>query len=249
MRYIQKDYSHPVVTQHDKELADAELNEVSLERRKQTEELHGDELYRQIRSTECIPHWRDLQKRLNEEQGGVCCYCGQKLCFPDTQHYSVEHVKPRSKYPCLVGEYKNLLLSCHSSEKERADVKEIVRRKKDRKKQFHCDEYKGNNELHYSPLQLDCASHFLYKLNGEVEGDDDNAKKDIETLNINCKPLVDRRLNLLSCLYVDENGNELLDDESLKSFRDGIIKRNDRGEFTEFYFVIASVIDQLLPTR
>lgn len=190
MRYIEKHHDAPAVIQHEQELASVNLDEASLLKRKETEKLDGNLLYKnQIRSTRYIPHWKDLQAQMCQDQGGVCCYCGLKLQFPDTQHYSVEHVKPRSKFPELVGEYKNLLLSCHSSEFERAQLKETIYSKKERKNALHCDEFKDNKELNYSPLQADCALHFLYKLNGEVKGSDKEAEEDIKTLNLNCHSL------------------------------------------------------------
>lgn len=137
MRYIEKHYDTPTVIQHEQELASVNLDEASLLKREETEKLDGNLLYKeQIRSTEYIPHWKDLQAQMCQDQGGVCCYCGLKLHFPDTQHYCVEHVLPRSKFPELVGEYKNLLLSCHSSELERAQLKKTIHSKKERKMLF-----------------------------------------------------------------------------------------------------------------
>ena len=194
MRYVEKHFDAPAIIQHEYELASANLYEASLLKRKETEKLDGNLLYKeQIRSTRYIPHWKDLQAQMCQDQGGVCCYCGLKLQFPDTQHYSVEHVQPRSRFPELVGEYKNLLLSCHSSDEERALLKETVHSKKGRRKYLHCDEFKNDKELHYSPLQVDCALHFSYKLNGEVKGSDKEAEEDIETLNLNCHSLKERR--------------------------------------------------------
>ena len=112
MRCIEKHFDTPVVILHEQELVSVKLDEVSLLKRKETETLDGNILYKeQIRSTRYIPHWKELQVQMCQDQGGVCCYCGLKLQFPDTQHYSVEHVLPRSKFPELVGEYKNLLLT------------------------------------------------------------------------------------------------------------------------------------------
>lgn len=183
-----------------------------------------------------------------QDQGGVCCYCGLKLQFPDTQHYSVEHVKPRSKFPELVGEYKNLLLSCHSSEFERAQLKETIYSKKERKNALHCDEFKDNKELNYSPLQADCALHFLYKLNGEVKGRDKEAEADIETLNLNCHSLKERRRKqMLAYSFLATDPKEMLDIDSLKAYRQEVEKRDANGNHSEFYFVIADLLDQLLP--
>ena len=249
MRYIEKHYDTPTVIQHEQELSSVNLDEASLLKRKETEKLDGNLLYKeQIRSTKCIPHWKDLQAQMCQDQGGVCCYCGLKLQFPDTQHYSVEHVKPRSKFPELVGEYKNLLLSCHSSEFERTQLKKTIHSKKKRKNTLHCDEFKDNKELHYSPLQADCALHFSYKLNGEVKGRDKEAEEDIETLNLNCHSLKERRREqMLAYSFLTRNSQEMLDMDSLKAYRQEVEKRDANGNHMEFYFVIADLLDQLLP--
>lgn len=249
MRYIEKHHDAPAVIQHEQELASVNLDEASLLKRKETEKLDGNLLYKnQIRSTRYIPHWKDLQAQMCQDQGGVCCYCGLKLQFPDTQHYSVEHVKPRSKFPELVGEYKNLLLSCHSSEFERAQLKETIYSKKERKNALHCDEFKDNKELNYSPLQADCALHFLYKLNGEVKGSDKEAEEDIKTLNLNCHSLKERRREqMLAYSFLATDPKEMLDIDSLKAYRQEVEKRDANGNHSEFYFVIADLLDQLLP--
>ena len=249
MRYIEKHFDAPAIIRHEYELASANLDEANLLKRKETETLDGNLLYKeQIRSTRYIPHWKDLQVQMCQDQGGVCCYCGLKLQFPDTQHYSVEHVKPRSKFPELVGEYKNLLLSCHSSELERAQLKELIHSKKERKNTLHCDEFKDNKELHYSPLQADCASHFSYKLNGEVKGNDKEAEEDIETLNLNCHSLKERRRKqMLAYSFLTANSQEMLDIDSLRAYRKEVEKRDANGNHGEFYFVIADLLDQLLP--
>ena len=249
MRYIEKHHDAPAVIQHEQELASVNLDEASLLKRKETEKLDGNLLYKnQIRSTRYIPHWKDLQAQMCQDQGGVCCYCGLKLQFPDTQHYSVEHVKPRSKFPELVGEYKNLLLSCHSSEFERAQLKETIYSKKERKNALHCDEFKDNKELNYSTLQADCALHFLYKLNGEVKGSDKEAEEDIKTLNLNCHSLKERgRKQMLAYSFLATDPKEMLDIDSLKAYRQEVEKRDANGNHSEFYFVIADLLDQLLP--
>lgn len=249
MRYIEKHHDAPIVVQHEQELSQAGLDEASLTTRKATgEKLDGSTLYKKIRSTENIPHWQLLKDYLNEEQGGVCCYCGAKLQYPDTGHYSVEHVRPRSKYPELVGEYRNLLLSCHCSESERADINNNVHNRRDRLRLLHCDEYKKDEELHYTPLDADCPKHFSYKIDGSVQGDSKEANSDIATLNLNCKALQDRRREqMLSYLFAETaNGPEMLDKDSLSAFRRAVGQRGTDGNYCEFYFVIADIIDQLL---
>ena len=251
MRHIEKCFDAPVVLQHKRELEAVQLDKKSLLKRKETEVLSGKTLYQeQVRSTRYVPHWNDLQAFLNQEQGGVCCYCGSKLFFPNTQYYSVEHVKPRSKYPELVGEYENLLLSCHSSEKERKEIKESALPKKEKRMIFHCDEFKDNNELHYSPLDKHCEEHFTYKLDGEVVGNDSEAEEDIKALNLQCKALVERRRKKIQALlFTSVNSPEIIDTESLKIYRQEVEKLDANGNHREFYFVIADILDQYLGVR
>lgn len=244
MRFIDKDFEHPVVKRHGEELAKVQLDEVSLNERKKTKQLDSDSLYRQVRSREVIPHFDELRTLLNAEQGGLCCYCGSKLFYPSTGHYSVEHVYPRSKYPEWVGEYKNLLLSCHTTDEDHALLRTTVKKKKERKQWLHCDEAKRDKEIRHTPLNEDCASHYIYGINGEVKGSDQDAEADIETLNLNCKALVNRRQELLLTALFE--GDKMLKSESLREYREKLMQRKDNGEYAEFYFVIVNVIDQLI---
>ena len=85
---------------------------------------------------------------------------------------------------------------------------------------------------------------FKHRKNGEVDGNDNDAKEDIQTLNLNCKRLTSRRLELLlSSLYYD---NEVLPADLLKKYREEVVKRDDNNNHHEFYFVLADAIGQLL---
>ena len=77
-----------------------------------------------------------------------------------------------------------------------------------------------------------------------MNGNDNDAKEDIQTLNLNCKRLTSRRLELLlSSLYYD---NEILPADLLKKYREEVVKRDDNNNHREFYFVLADAIGQLL---
>lgn len=74
--------------------------------------------------------------------------------------------------------------------------------------------------MHYSPLQADCASHFSYKLNGEIKGSDKEAEEDIKTLNLNCHSLKERRREqMLAYSFLTKDSQEMLDIDSLKAYR------------------------------
>lgn len=249
MKHIVKDSAQSVVVRHEAELQTKQLDRISLLARKSAgEEIRSSELYRQIRSREVIPHFYDLLDLLNEEQGGICCYCGSKLRYPDTRHYSVEHVKPRSKYVELVGEYENLLLSCHMSEEEHQDVLEEVasmglRRKRDKSaaamNRTHCDEHKSNAEIAVSPLDTDCADHFIYKSDGTVVANSPEGERTIDSLNLNCQSLVKLRAKAIYTLVYAEECD-------LYALSQKIMDRKSDGTLPEFCFVIRSVIENML---
>ena len=101
------------------------------------------DLYEQIKRRDIIPAFEELREQMFEEQGGICCYCG---CVLAKQHCSNEHLKPKSRYVELVGEYKNMVLSCRTSQQEQKEIAREMNKQKDthiklskeRKKHYHC---------------------------------------------------------------------------------------------------------------
>lgn len=180
-----------------------------------------------------IPHVEDLWKQMIDEQGGICCYCG---CILVENGKSIEHVKPKSKYIELVGEYENLLYSCRPSEKEEGDVKRNVEKQK-RSEYFHCDKHKDDEKIPITPLDESCEQQFIYKLDGTVEAakGSEAAEKTIEILNLNCDTLVKQRLTAISAILFAE-------DSDWQKISQTIMNRTD-GIYREFCFVIRNVMD------
>jgi len=56
------------------------------------------------------PKKSGLRAQLYIEQKGLCCYCGQQL--GNYQSVIVEHLNPKSRFPMLTFDYKNLYGSC-----------------------------------------------------------------------------------------------------------------------------------------
>jgi 5-methylcytosine-specific restriction endonuclease McrA len=115
----------------------------------------GKKVYRQLNNNEIIPSdvWNSFRKsndpripkdvwdsfgsgtkpkiyqfiryRLVKEQGGICCYCGQRL-LNNNSDTRIEHLKPKSlkdengtwQYKHIMLDYNNLLASCYGGEKE-----------------------------------------------------------------------------------------------------------------------------------
>lgn len=242
MRYIEKHYGTLVVVRHKEELAKKQLDEESLLNANVYSGKTGSQLYEMVRD---LPTMQGLKEQMYAEQGGVCCYCGMKLEHPFDPQYRVEHVLPKDSHRELVGEYKNLLLSCRATAKEmklRAD-KTLAKAK--RKEFIHCDEAKGSQEITYSPLNKSCENAFRYDLKGQIHPADKKADEDIKTLGLAGKYLKERRKTAIETLVL---GTSVLSDEDLIAFQAGLLSRNADGKYAEFYFVIADAINQLLPT-
>lgn len=134
VKYIEKNTARPDVVKYEDELKKAQYDELSLKNGAHPT-LKGGDVYECVKS---LPNFKQLQKVMFEEQGGICCYCGQLLEYPNHPQYIVEHLKPKSLYRNLAGEYRNLLLSCRPTTEEAENIKQR-RRKKDL---FHCDKKK-----------------------------------------------------------------------------------------------------------
>lgn len=242
MRYIAKNVQSEAVQQYNKELVKLQLDESSLQNSTVHSGKSGAQLYEMVRD---MPTLSALKDQMYDEQGRVCCYCGMKLDYSSGPKYRVEHVKPKDSHRKLVGEYKNLLLSCRPTNEEK-EKREGSKSKAERKKYMHCDEAKGSREITYSPLDPLCEKAFWYDISGEIHHNENypDAKKDIEILGLSGDYLTIRRKKAIDSLY-DKDGN-LLSKEDLTYFKDSLEKRTSDGKFTEFYFVIIDAINQLL---
>lgn len=241
MRYIEKHYDSSIVMKHEEELSNNQLDESSLTPPNESYPgRSGAELYELVRN---MVTFQDLKSQLFEDQGGICCYCGMKLEFPYDPQYRVEHVKPKEYYRALVGEYKNLLLSCKATQEE--NEARIAAPKRERKKFWHCDEAKGSSELTHTPLDRDCGRYFSYLINGEVRGSDAGAINDIKTLGLNCDYLKRRREAALFALY--DADNQILPNDVLYELMVNVMTRKADNGLPEFCFVISNVIEQILP--
>lgn len=238
MKYIEKKYSYNIpIAEHKVELILCKLDEYSLSSpNSEYANLTGRQLYDMVRD---MTTFSNLKQFLYEEQGGICCYCGAKLEYPYGAPYRVEHVKPKEKYPELVGEYKNLLLSCRSTQEEDETRRTIS--PKERKGLMHCDESKGSEEITYSPLNPSCERAFIYEIDGSIIGVNEAANKDIKTLGLGCDYLKRRRSEAISVWFEDD-----ISSEDLLKCKDSIMSRDKDNRLTEFCFVISNVIEQFL---
>ena len=242
MRFIAKDYNTEAVMRHETELQSQQLDEQNLLDQNIHPGLTGSKLWKMVRDIKFIPHFWDLKHQMYDEQGGLCCYCGLRI-FKDTEgrKQSVEHVIPKSAHRELVGEYKNLLLACSSTEE---DANLLGVDSTFHPSLRHCDNSKDNTTLHYTPLMPECEEVFHYDAVGNVQAVNDEAKEDVDTLQLNCNLLRVRRKAALNILF-DEN-NDLITDEELRRISINIMARDSDNRLPEFCFVIKDVAESLI---
>lgn len=241
MKLVRKDSSTEVVRRHEAELQAQQLDEQSLLNPNVYPGQTGRKLWRMVRDIKVIPHLWDLKHQMYDEQGGICCYCGLRI-FEDSEgrKQSVEHVVPKSAHRELVGEYKNLLLTCSITDDD-ANLMGVATNNPTLR---HCDDSKEDKPLHYTPLMPECETLFQYDVVGGVQATDAKAQSDIETLRLDCDLLKERRKAALSILF-DEDGN-FISAEELKQISSKIMSRDEDNRLPEFCFVIKSVVDTVL---
>ena len=167
---------------------------------------------------------------LAEEQGYICCYCGQRISgFEGTQ---IEHIfaKGTAAYSKMQLDYEtNLIASCDGGKyKRRTDSSIPVN-------DLHCDTKKYDNPIPVTPLQKDCEEKFLFNEYGEILGVGADAEATIEILNLRSPILKNKRKAAIDAIsmFVDVDW----DDEIVR-----LGNRNSKGELPEFSFILQQYI-------
>lgn len=127
-----------------------------------------------------------LRSSLATEQGGICCYCMQRI-RPTIGGMKIEHWHCQDMYPSEQLDYRNLLGACLGNEG------------KPRSKQ-HCDTYKGNASLSRNPAHpAHRIENFVrYLSNGRIVSHDDQFNRELnDVLNLNHPLLVNNRKAVL----------------------------------------------------
>ena len=104
---------------------------------------------------------RALRKRLLEDQGYICCYCGCRI--ENDEHTIIEHIQCQDRYGELALNYKNMLVSCDGGENDRA---QRVRPRHN----SHCASKKDNGDIPISPLNEGIENLLTYFEDGSVKG-------------------------------------------------------------------------------
>lgn len=80
----------------------------------------GDDIWTYFRNNEKV--YYNLKTVLIEDQGFICCYCGQRI--EDNFHTSIEHLQPKTIYKHLTLDFDNLLASCSGGSNNKIHVVE-----------------------------------------------------------------------------------------------------------------------------
>ena len=179
---------------------------------------------------------RKLRKRLLEDQGYICCYCGMEIF--DNEHTKIEHVQCRKNHNDLALCFDNMLVSCDGGESDRSAYNKGKASKLSRRTmeehQPHCDAKKGEKDIPVSPLDVDIERFITYFDDGSVEGYGEQGRTLIQVLGLDAKYLQTLRKNaVVSYLEntIDDTDTEI---EKLHSLVD--------GKYQPFCFVISQCL-------
>ncbi|MBK8801699.1 MAG: TIGR02646 family protein [Fibrobacteres bacterium] len=195
------------------------------------------------------PSWDNFQKpqktevhqALLQEQGSLCCYCGQLIAMDrtvDARESHIEHFVPgeKSTDPRSL-DYENFHASCL--------------KQGERGVPLHCGAAKGgwfDSELTVSPLEDHVESRFRYDARGHIHAasGDRGAAETISRLNLDREPLIGLRRNAVEGALFNEQ--EPLPIEVIQLVLEAAKKRQSDGRLMSFAQAIESVGRTLVPS-
>lgn len=128
----------------------------------------------------------DLRKSLVDEQGGICCYCMQRI-QPTAERMKVEHWHCQSRYEAEQLNYGNLLGACLGGDGQPGRLQ-------------HCDTKKGDNDLSRNPANPAHRIESFVRFLGDgtiVSPDSDFDAEMNQVLNLNRDRLRENRKSVL----------------------------------------------------
>jgi len=176
--------------------------------------------------------YKIIRLSLADEQGYICCYCGQRISGFD-DNTQIENIWPKGTpiYEKMQLDYENnLIATCDGGKKLRQTDHSIPF------SDCHCDTPKGDTPIPIHPLMPNCEEKFLFEENGEIIGIGSDAEVTIEILNLSSPILKNKRkaaiasLTMFPCL-------------DWKNEYDRLNQKNSNGEYTEFCFVLRKYIE------
>jgi len=174
----------------------------------------------------------DLHDALLREQGYICCYCGMGIERGDSH---VEHLVPQHVNQSLSLDYNNLLASCL--------------RRTEKTQPCHCGVLKSgwyDSSLMVSPLSEDCECRFRFDAFGSIVAHsnmDRGAHETISRLGLNIDKLIAFRRKAIEG-YLEILGS--MSSAELQRLISSLDKKDDKGAFVPFCFVIVQVLRTLV---
>jgi uncharacterized protein (TIGR02646 family) len=126
---------------------------------------------------------RELQQRLCQDQGHLCAYCLSRI-RAESFGLKIEHFRTQSAHSHKQLQWDNLLGVCYGG----------TTRKKDDEGQpsaqrvpLYCESLRGDKELRCNPASagFEPELHFRYLDNGLLQGLSEDARQDLQRLNLN----------------------------------------------------------------
>ncbi len=165
-----------------------------------------------------------LRKRLLEDQGYICCYCGRRIA--NDRHTKIEHIKCQENNNELSLCFENMLASCDGGDKDREN-------KVKPKHKVHCDAKKGNEDIPISPLDKKIEDYFMFFDDGTVKGKGDIGKELVRILGLDTNYLTIQRRNAIENYKILPVSDWRIEVERLKN-------KDSDGKYEEFCFVLQS---------
>ncbi len=175
--------------------------------------------------------WEFTRLSLADEQGYICCYCGQRIS--GGQGTQIEHIFAKSTiaYNKMQLDYRtNLIASCDGGKYQRRLNSTIPAT------DLFCDTKKSDNPIPVSPLNPLCEERFMYSADGDILGIEADAEATIEILNLRSPILKNMRKSAIDAYSFIPNIN-------WKEEYQRLDQKNASGEYTEFCFVLKSYIE------
>lgn len=178
--------------------------------------------WKRFRTVKGREYKKEFTEDLINEQGGICCYCEQKLNIDDCH---IEHLFPQSKdvYSDYLFDYQNLLCSCQL-EIESGEPR-------------YCGNSKANNIIPITPLMPECESKFTFTEDGQIQHTDEDSRQTIEYLKLDIDKLNDLRRNAIEPFLIDPITLDEISKEEAKVFADKYLEQNN-CHYNEFYTTI-----------
>jgi uncharacterized protein (TIGR02646 family) len=164
-----------------------------------------------------VGRMKALRKSLVSEQGGICCYCMQRI-RPTENAMKVEHWHSQSEHDAEQLDYRNMLAACMGNQGEPNDEQ-------------HCDTLKGNKSLLRNPANPDhrIEDFIKYLGDGSIESSNQEFSNQLGkglsskgmlhkgVLNLNRPLFVSNRLSVLDAFRKSLPRNKTLTKGELRA--------------------------------